>query len=237
MNYVRWVRGISHRLCCILVYFLLNVWPVFAWAVCLHKCVYVFFSGINMDCTYSILFVLLICLLLIVHLNINRSDSGVPHLVAPLYFTSKSLRKETVAVFARVVVYAETYLRINNVFILTIKLWISSRCTNQGRRNVLGIGGAKNIALSYEPILALLLYTGFYVVIFKLFNFFWLAKYKGGCPPPPPGLFLRPCKYQNQFKTWTFRFNFYLLQDILEALYPELLEKILMKAKYTLQYR
>ena len=95
------------RLCCILVYFLLNVWPVFAWAVCLHKCVYVFFSGINMDCTYSsILFVLLICLLLIVHLNItgNPSDSGVPHLVAPLYFTSKSLRKETVAVFAGVVV-------------------------------------------------------------------------------------------------------------------------------------
>ena len=35
--------------------------------------------------------------------------------------------------------------------------------------------------LSYEPILAFLLHTHLYIVIFKLFNFWW-AKYWGGGP-------------------------------------------------------
>ena len=72
--------------------------------------------------------------------------------------------------------------------------------------------------LSYEPILALLLYTDLYVVLFKLY-FFWGggAKYWGDAPPPPAALFLRP---------WTMLNMFYTIRILLHQYFKQLIVNI-----------
>ena len=42
------------------------------------------------------------------------------------------------------------------------------------------------LPLSYEPILALLLYTDLYVIIFKILNFLGWQNIEGAIAPPPP---------------------------------------------------
>ena len=50
--------------------------------------------------------------------------------------------------------------------------------------------------LSYEHVLALLLYNDLYVIVFKLLNFLVGKILEGGqLPPAPPPPFLWPCTY------------------------------------------